>query len=269
MGEQYITVRSLSTKCFHNSKRFEVKLEKDFLRAAEQYEPELHAHCLQEKLSGREKQDDKDKERDKDKLSDREKLIFLGIYPHPEIYQMCGRCAIQMRDGVIDLAPLYRAGIGIPSTAVENVQSFRLEGIRRITFLENKTNYEEYLLTEQAPDELAVYHGGFLSPRKRMLFSKLADSLTDDIQVYFWADIDQGGFLMFQRLQRIFPQLQPMRMGRLDVERYAEHGLKRPESYLEALREARDEGKFPLFHEAIDAILAHGVTIEQEAFLGQ
>lgn len=101
-----------------------------------------------------------------------------------------------------------------------------------------------------------------------MLYGKLADSLTEDVQVFFWADIDQGGFMMFERLQRIFPQLQPMRMGRREVEQCAVHGLKRPESYLETLREARDDDKFPLFHETIGAILEYGVTIEQEVFLG-
>ena len=251
LSERSTTVRAFSSKCFSNSKRFEREFQEDLLRVAERWDPELRALCSQEDLSSR------------------VKLAYLGIYAHPEIYQMCGRCTVQMADGAIDLAALYPAGIGIPSTAVEMVRSFSLEGIRRITFLENKTNYEEYLLTEMAPDELTVYHGGFLSPKKRSLLSKLAASLRDDIQVLFWADIDLGGFAMFERLQRIFPQLQPMRMGRTEVEQYAQYGLRRPESYLETLREARDEGRYPLFREAMDAILQHGVTIEQEIFLGQ
>ena len=50
-----------------------------------------------------------------------------------------------------------------------------------------------------------------------------------------------------------------------DVERLHASGLKRDAKYLEALREM--QGKYPLFAEAITAIVKYGVTIEQEAFL--
>ena len=32
------------------------------------------------------------------------------------------------------------------------------------------------------------------------------------MQIRFWADIDLGGFCMFENLQTVFPQLEPMRM---------------------------------------------------------
>ena len=249
LGEESVTVRTFSSRCFQNSKRFEKEVQSDFVRIAAQYHEELRALCAQQEMS------------------DREKLACLGIYAHPELYQMSGNCSVNTRSGVIDLAPLFPAGIALPSTAVEAIQSFSLAGIRRITFLENKTNYEEYLLSELAPDELAVYHGGFLSPQKRLLLKKLADSAGHSVKIFLWADIDLGGFLMFEQLQKIFPQLRPMRMSGADVERFARFGLARPEGYLNELHIALEQDRFPLFRGAIETILKHKVTIEQEIFL--
>ena len=40
------------------------------------------------------------------------------------------------------------------------------------------------------------------------------------MQIRFWADIDLGGFCMFENLQTVFPQLEPMRMEGRFVEQY-------------------------------------------------
>ena len=57
-----------------------------------------------------------------------------------------------------------------PSTLVSEIVDIELKNICCITFIENKTNYDEYLLAEKQPEELVVYHGGFLSPRKKKTF---------------------------------------------------------------------------------------------------
>jgi hypothetical protein len=95
---------------------------------------------------------------------------------------------------------------------------------------------------------------------------KLFESMSPDIEVSFWADIDLGGFQMFSRLQRLFPELQPMRMSADDVAQYAPYGLARDASYLERLHTALDRREFPLFENSIRMILRHGVTIEQEVY---
>ena len=133
--------------------------------------------------------------------------------------------------------------------------------------IENKTNYEEYLLTELAPNELVFYHGGFLGPQKRVLLEQLTASLSDETDVAFWADIDLGGFQMFEHLHKTFPQLRPMRMSGQDVERYRAFGLTRPKAYLQCLRDALNKGQYLLFQDATEKILHYGVTIEQEVFL--
>lgn len=249
LAGEITTVRAFSIRCFQNSKRFEWEFQEDFLRIAERYHRELDELCSQQDMSSR------------------DKLAFLGIYAHPELYQMSGCCSLLTKTGQIDLSPLFPVGIALPSTAVDSITGFSLEMVNRIVFIENKTNYEEYLLTELAQNELVFYHGGFLSPQKHILLEQLAASLSDEVDVVFWADIDLGGFQMFERLHQIFPQLCPMRMSGQDVERYREFGLARQMAYLQYLQDALNKGQFLLFQGAIEKILHYGVTIEQEVFL--
>ena len=74
---------------------------------------------------------------------------------------------------------------------------------------------------------------------------------------------------MFNRLQELIPSLTPMRMSGECVDLFHEHGLERSEEYLSSLQEDMEAGKYPLFQDAIERILYHGVTIEQESFLNK
>lgn len=164
-------------------------------------------------------------------------------------------------------ARAYPYGIALPSTAVDSISAIDLSHIQKIVFIENKTNYDEYLISELKPDTLAVYHGGFLSPQKKKLISKIAAAISESITVFFWADIDLGGFQMFAHLQQLITNLQPMRMSGEDVALHWQNGLNRSEEYLDRLRKAWSEKIYPLFDSAIQEILKRGVTIEQETFL--
>ncbi|MFQ9412275.1 MAG: Wadjet anti-phage system protein JetD domain-containing protein [Evtepia gabavorous] len=81
----------------------------------------------------------------------------------------------------------------MPSTSVDGIISFDLSRIRRIIFIENKTNYDEFILSELRPDELAVYHGGFFSPQKRKFLRKSRHPCKKRFQ-FLWADIDLADF---------------------------------------------------------------------------
>lgn len=243
-----ISMRAFSIACFQDSKIFERECRDEFLRIAEKYDVELNETCRQ---------------RD---LSQREKLAFLGIYARPELFELSGSCKIKTLDGVIDLAAAGKFGIGLPSTMTDSILAFDLTGINRITLIENKTNYDEYLLSEKAADELVLYHGGFLSPQKEKVYETLSGSVHDGTAVVFWADIDWGGFRMFEKLQAIFPGLSPMRMCAEDVVKYHSSGKPRGADYLAQLQVCRNDNKYPLFSEVIDQILKYGVTIEQEVF---
>ena len=158
-------------------------------------------------------------------------------------------------------------GLALPSTSINQIVSIGLTRIQKIVFIENKTNYDEYILSELTHDTLAVYHGGFLSPQKKKLFQKLGEAVQTNCDVFFWADIDLGGFQMFAQLQQLIPSLKPLRMSGSDVDKYHTTGLIRPASYLNDLKSALEHQEYPLFTDAIQEILKYGVTIEQEVFL--
>lgn len=242
-----VTMRAFSSRCYHNSKIFEREVRDTFLRIAENYHTGLIETC------------------EHTEMGIRDKLAYLGIYARPELYEFSGRCTVTTQAGTIDIGAVYPYGIALPSTAVDSIAKIDLSSIQKVVLIENKTNYDEYLISELEPDTLAVYHGGFLSPQKRKLFSKIADAACESTSAFFWADIDLGGFQMFARLRQLIPSLQPMRMSGEDVASHWQNGLKRSEEYLEHLRQL--QSVYSMFDDAIREILKRGVTIEQESFL--
>ncbi len=72
---------------------------------------------------------------------------------------------------------------------------------------------------------------------------------------------------MFSHLQHLIPALQPIKMTGEDVATFHETGLVRPSAYLEKMKVALEENKYPLFSDAINEMIKYGVTIEQEVFL--
>lgn len=244
-----ITMRAFSSICYHDTKRFERDYRDAFIKASESFHPELREICSQQEPT------------------QKDELAFLGIYSRPELYELAGKFSVETNSGIANFSAFTTTGIAIPSTAIDNIRAFDMQEINTVIFIENKTNYDEYLLNEAKTNELIFFHGGFFSPQKGKLIQKLVKAATDHTQFYFWGDIDLGGFQMFERLMHIVPGLQPLRMSAEDVDCYAEVGLERSNEYLIKLQEALTNHNFPLFHGAIEKILQYGVTIEQEIFL--
>lgn len=246
-----ITMRAFSSKCYHDTKYFENHVRERFLRIAQKYDVGLAQVCGQENLGIR------------------DQLAYLGIYARPELYELAGDGIIRTENGLLDMHSAGVYGLALPSTGVDFITSIDLTNVDKVTFIENKTSYDEYILSELRSNELAVYHGGFLSPQKKKLFKKIGAAIHPGCNVSFWADIDLGGFQMYTQLQTIFPAVHPMRMSGDEVEKYHQYGLKRSASYLESIMTARDDKMYLLFGDAIEKILKYGVTIEQEAFLAK
>ena len=244
-----ITMRAFSSKCFSDTKFFERNIRDLFLRIARKYDNALALAC------------------EENNLGEKEQLAFLGIYARPEHYELAGNCLIRTKQGELDLNASGRCGLALPSTLIDSITEFEMSSIDCITFIENKTNYDEYIASEKQSGELVIYHGGFLSPQKRHLFMLIANGAAGISNIRFWADIDKGGFQMFQQLQEFIPALVPMRMAGEFVDKFHQHGLVRSQEYLSALKTDLNNGKYLLFKDAIERILNFGVTIEQEAFL--
>ena len=244
-----ITMRGFSSRCYCDTKYFERNIRDYFLGIAKKYDPELCEICEQESLGVR------------------DQLAYLGIYARPEHYELAGNIVIHTKYGAIDVCAAGSCGLAIPSTVIDKIIFVALGKIRKVTFIENKTNYDEYILSELHPDELAVYHGGFLSPQKRKLFTILNTAIHQDCEVFFWADIDLGGFQMYAHLKEIVPSVKPMRMSEHDVVTYHHQGLMRTAEYLQHLRDSCFNQEGSPFCGCIQKIVEYGVTIEQEAFL--
>ena len=244
-----ITMRAFSSKCFSDTKFFERNIRDLFLRIARKYDNALALAC------------------EENNLGEKEQLAFLGIYARPEHYELAGNCLIRTKQGELDLNASGRCGLALPSTLIDSITEFEMSAIDCVTFIENKTNYDEYISAEKQSGELVIYHGGFLSPQKRHLFTLIANGAAGISNIRFWADIDKGGFQMFQQLQELIPALVPMRMAGEFVDKFHKHGLVRSKEYLSALKTDLNNGKYLLFKDAIERILNFGVTIEQEAFL--
>ena len=244
-----ITMRAFSSKCFSDTKYFERNIRDLFLKIAKKYDKALALAC------------------EENCLGEKEQLAFLGIYARPEHYELAGNCLIRTKQGELDLNASGRCGLALPSTLIDSITEFEMSAIDCVTFIENKTNYDEYISAEKQSGELVIYHGGFLSPQKRHLFMLIANGAAGISNIRFWADIDKGGFQMFQQLQELIPALVPMRMSGEFVDKFHEHGLARSKEYLSALKTDLKTGKYLLFQDAIERILNFGVTIEQEAFL--
>lgn len=244
-----VTMRAFSSKCYHDTKYFERNVRDHFLRIAQTYHSGLSQACEQEALGTR------------------DQLAYLGIYARPELYELAGNCMIHTTAGTIDLSAASAYGLALPSSMVDCITSIDLNNIQKVTFIENKTNYDEYILSELQKRELAVYHGGFLSPQKKKLFIKIGTALHPDCEIFFWADIDLGGFQMYSQLQKLIPKVLPIRMSGQDVTDRRANGLVRSVGYLEQIKCAFLNGEYPDFKDAMEKILEYGVTIEQEDFL--
>lgn len=245
-------MRVISVNCFQDSKYLERNLVGKLTSIARAYEPELvHYRQSEDEL-----------------LPQSVVLEQIGIITYPEIFEFCGQAKLLFSEGNVETG-LFQKGFCLQSETVPYLKEIDLTGIQRMLFVENRTNYRALVRSEQDPESLIVYHGGFFSPRKKHFFELLASSVCPEACVLFWGDIDLGGFLMFSRLKReVFPQLRPYRMGAEECAVYADSGVRRSNVYLDTLLAYKQSGELdPAFIPAAEMILSTGATIEQEIML--
>ncbi len=244
-----ISMRAFSSKCYGDTKIFEKEIKDVFLKIACKYDTAFQNICAE------------------DDLSVKDKLAYFGIYARPEIYEFSGNISLITENGKLDFFALKDSGAAIRSTTISLIKSIDLSNISKVIFIENKTNYDEFISSQSNDSTLVIYHGGFMSPQKRRFILEVFESAKAKVELLFWADIDLGGFEMFYKLKEIIPLLKPLNMSAEDVCKYHMYGLERNEKYLQKLQEAKTNNKYPLFNDTIDMILKYRVTIEQESFL--
>lgn len=245
-------MRVISANCFCDSKYLERNLLPQLTSITKAYEPDLIAYrALGEKV-----------------LTQNVILNQIGILTYPEILEFCGKAFLSFCATILD-TQAFLNGFCLQSENLDLLNGINIFHINTLLFVENRTNYRHLVLQGVPEDTLIVYHGGFYSPVKRKLFSLLSGSTNPSINTLFWGDIDLGGFLMFTRLKKeLFPNLIPWKMDLKDFEEYKSFGVKRSSAHLDSLRTKMEEEKFdPYFIPVAHAILAEGVTVEQEIMI--
>lgn len=242
-----ITMRLASIRLYADSKRFEKDIMKPVISIAKRYDPVIS-------------------ETDVEKLSEREILSHLGIIKMPEIFEFCGNLKIYLTNGIVDFSPI-KSGACISSDCLNEINHIELSNVERVIFIENKTNYSEYCLNSRDENELVIYHGGLYSHCRGKFFELISRAISSE-KVYYWGDIDMGGFNMFVRLKNnIFPTLEPFNMDEACFEKYREQGLARSDNYIQRLLKLKEDQQYRDFYDVIDLIAKHGVTVEQEIFI--
>lgn len=245
-------MRVISVNCFNDSKYLENFLVSQLVSIAKAYEPELVAN----------------KEAGDKRLTRNVVLEQIGILTYPEIIEFSGNIELCFSEGNC-IINTFKKGFCLQSENISNIQSVKMSEIKRILFIENRTNYLSIIRQSIDRDMLIVWHGGFYSPTKRKFFKMLNCGMSDSTGVLFWGDIDLGGFLMYMRLKNdIFPNLTPWKMSLNEYNLYKEHGVKCSPEYLEILSK-RMSGNLICdeFVDVAKAIVEYGVTVEQEAML--
>lgn len=200
-----------------------------------------------------------------DLLSDEDLLVERGLYRWPEIYEFNGPLIIKLDDGsVIDMSS-QSYGSYINSDAVKHIESIDGSRIQRVVFIENKANYIDYQANHRNAGDLIVYHGGFYSPIKSLLFSKIYTGCPN-AAFYHWSDIDLGGFRLFNRLRtNIVSSVQPLYM---DVETLQANLAScmniKTEGYIQMLTSLLKNPEYSMFYEVIQYMVEKKVRLEQE-----
>lgn len=239
-----ISMRAFSVKTYGDSKKFEREIKQHIVPVIKKFEPDLL---------------------DAEEISDRAVLAQVGIIMMPEVFEFCGNVKVHFTNGTVDFSPISK-GACISSESISDILSIDISETDRIIFIENKTNYTEYCLNNKTERELVVYHGGFYSPQRGDFFRRLCAET--DIPVYFWGDIDYGGFKMFARLKNnIIHSLQPLNMDIHSYNRYKISGLKKNDDYITKLKALDENPDYMMFNDVIAAIADEKITVEQESFL--
>ena len=239
-----VSMRVFSIQTYGDSKKFQREIKQLIIPVIKRYEPNLV---------------------DIEEISEREVLAQVGIIMMPEIFEFCGNVKIDFSGGEVDFSPIVK-GSCISSECVSDICNVEIFDTDRIIFIENKTNYSEYCLNSRSERELVVYHGGFYSPQRGEFFRKLCAET--DIPVYFWGDIDYGGFKMYMRLKNnIISSIHPLNMDLFLYNSYKSKGLQKSDDYIIKLSTLKADEDYYEFFDVIDAIVAEKTTVEQEAFL--
>ena len=244
--------RSFSMECYQDSKYFEKEIERPLISIIRKYKikPEYEKEYTDEQV-----------------------LLEVGIEKAPEIFEFYGELEIEIGDIDKKIVIYTQDTIGsyLNSFTVKQMRIKPNSKIQKVLFIENKTNYLDYILKHKDSKQLIIYHGGMYSPMKQLFFEKVYQTLKDNenITFYHWSDIDIGGFQIFTRLkENIIPTLKPYLMDEYAFLAKKQYHKPMEDTYVDKLRKMLEDNKYEMFYPVMKRMLENNAKLEQEAFLG-
>lgn len=240
--------RVFSMKCYNDSKTFEKNIQKTIIKITRKY-------YIKEDI-----------ERE---ISDEEVLREIGIEKYPEVIEFCGNMKLNINGEEICYSD-KTLGSYVNTYTIQNMENIEISNLGKIIFIENKTNYIEYIKCKKE-NEFVIYHGGFYSPIKGLFFKKIYEAskkMKNRITYYHWSDIDIGGFEIFMRLkENIIQELLPYKMDKNTLLKNKENCRDFDESYRKLLQNQRQNERYKIFFEVIDIMLENNIRLEQECLI--
>ncbi len=250
-----ISIRAFSLSCFHDSKYLEKNLFSRLLSFVRNQCPNFRDIPAEEAVP------------------EIELLEAVNLYRNPEIYEFCGAVQVTFRASqlnanmTIDYG-IFGRGAALHSGSLTDVISMDAPEISKVLFIENRTNYEDYIAGKRTSDELVIFHGGFHNKKKANFFRFLVNAVPLTAEIYHWGDIDLGGMKIFMQIQKdIAPNLMPYKMDSQTLLTMENYGISYSQAYRSQLLKAVEMSGFLQFSELIQAMLETGLRLEQEAFL--
>jgi len=249
------SIRAFSLSCFHDSKYLEKNILSRLLSFVRNQCPNFRDIPAEEAVP------------------EIELLEAVNLYRNPEIYEFCGAIQITFQAShlntylTIDYG-IFGRGATLHSGSLTDVISMNAPEISKVLFIENRTNYEDYIAGKRTSDELVIYHGGFHNKKKANFFRFLVNAVPSTAKVYHWGDIDLGGMKIFMQIQKdIAPNLIPYRMDSQTLLAMKNYGISYSQTYRNQLLKAVEMSEFFQFSKLIQVMLETGLRLEQEAFL--
>ncbi len=198
--------------------------------------------------------------------SDDDILASFNIVKYPEIIEFKGKFKITFNDSsFVDYTPL-KYGAYINSQSVGNIRCIELKA-ERIMLIENKANYYEYIKSS-SDKEAVIFHGGFHSPCKRKFLSLIEDTLSENVSVFHWGDIDLGGFQIFMTVKEVFPSLIPYKMDKKTILSNFDKVQKIEDIfYLDKIKNLIEDDRYIEFKDVLEFLYEARVRLEQESLL--
>ncbi|MDR2795874.1 MAG: DUF2220 domain-containing protein [Spirochaetaceae bacterium] len=239
-----ILERVFSTRCFGNSKTFELSVKKRLLEIIRRYSDS------------------------EDDSGDEELLAFAGIFRYPESFEFRGGLSIGFEGGGrLDFSPL-RHGAALSALDFASGRLEISQRVSRLLTIENKAAYISYIRQNDSASELIVYHGGQYSPSRGAFFKALAAALPENCRWEHWGDIDYGGFSMLARLRReILPAVHPFRMDEQELSSRENRAIPITDAYALRLQTLTRRPELSDCLPCIAFMLKRRVKMEQEALL--